>query len=88
VAYKLDEIFGVIGYPKIMHSDYGKEFRTKIVLDLQRNLNPNILYVHRQPCCPQHQDSFESMNKCVKKNIGSVLAKHWLLGKNPNWTGY
>ncbi len=30
VAYKLQEMFGVIGYPKIMHSDNGKEFRAKV----------------------------------------------------------
>jgi hypothetical protein len=33
VAYKLQEIFGVIGHPKIMHSDNGNEFRAKVVLD-------------------------------------------------------
>jgi hypothetical protein len=46
VAYKLQEIFGVIGYLKIMHSDNQKEFRAKIVLELLRNLNPNILSVY------------------------------------------
>ena len=34
VAYKLQEIFGVIGYPKIMYSDNGKEFNAKVVLEL------------------------------------------------------
>jgi hypothetical protein len=43
VACKLEEIFGVIGYLKIMHSDNGKEFRAKIVLELLHNLNPNII---------------------------------------------
>jgi transposase InsO family protein len=86
VACKLEEIFGVIGYPKIMHSDNGKEFRAKIVLELLRNLNPNILSAYGQPRYPQDQGSVESMNKFVKRNIGSVLAECRLLGKNPNWT--
>ncbi len=46
VAYKLQEIVVVIGYPKIMHSDNRKEFRAKVILELLRNLNPNILSVH------------------------------------------
>jgi hypothetical protein len=49
-------------------------------------LNPNILSVYGQPCCPQDQSSVESMNEFVKRNIGSVLAERRLLGKNPNWT--
>jgi hypothetical protein len=62
VTYKLQEIFGVIGYSKIMHSDNGKEFRAKIVLELLRNLNLNICSVYGQPHCPQDQGSVESMN--------------------------
>jgi hypothetical protein len=29
VAYKLQEVFGVIGYPKIFHTDNGKEFTAR-----------------------------------------------------------
>jgi hypothetical protein len=76
----------LIGYPKIMHFDKGKEFRAKIVLELLHNFNPNILSVYGQPHCPQDQGSVESMNKFVKRNIGSVLAERRLLGKSPNWT--
>jgi hypothetical protein len=86
MAYKHEEIFGVIGHPKIMHSDNGKEFRAKVILELPRNLNPNIVFVYGQPHCPQDQGAVESMNKFVKRNIGSVLSECWLLGKNPNWT--
>jgi hypothetical protein len=86
VTFKLMEIFCVIGYPKIMHSDDGKEFRAKIVLELLHNLNPNIISVYGQPHCPQYQGSVESMNKFVMRTIGSVLAECRLLGKSPNWT--
>jgi transposase InsO family protein len=86
VVCKLEEIFAVIGYPKIMHSDNGKEFRAKIIVELLHNLNPNILSVYGRPRYPQDRGSVESMNKFVKRNIGSVLAECRLLGKNPNWT--
>ena len=33
IAYKLQEIFGIIGYPKIFHTDNGKEFTAKVVLN-------------------------------------------------------
>jgi hypothetical protein len=32
VLYKLQEIFGSIGYPKIFHTDNGKEFTRKLIL--------------------------------------------------------
>jgi hypothetical protein len=33
IAYKLQEIFGIIGYPMIFHTDNGKEFMAKVVLE-------------------------------------------------------
>ena len=33
VAYKLQEYFGLIGYPKIFHTDNGKEFTAKVILE-------------------------------------------------------
>jgi hypothetical protein len=62
------------------------EPRLFLILELLRNLNPNILSVYGQPCCPQDQGSVESMNKFVKRIIDSVLAERRLLGNNPNWT--
>ncbi len=45
VAYKLQEIFGVLGFPRIFHTDNGKEFTAKVVLEFLRMMNPNILTV-------------------------------------------
>jgi hypothetical protein len=73
VAYKLQEIFGVIGYSKIMHSDNGKEFKAKVLLELLCKFNPNILSVYGRPRRPQDQGSVENMNKFVKRNIGAIL---------------
>ncbi len=40
VAYKLQEIFGVLGFPWIFHTDNGKEFTAKCVLEILRMMNP------------------------------------------------
>jgi transposase InsO family protein len=86
VAYKLQEIFGVIGYPKIFHTDNGKEFTARCVLELLRHLNPNIISVTSRPRRPRDQGSVENVNKLVKRVLGTVLAEQRMAGQNPNWT--
>ena len=86
VAYNLQEMFDVIGYPKIMHSDNGKEFKAKIVRELLHKFNPNILSVYRRPWHPQGQNSVESMNKFMKRNIDGILSERKMMSENPNWT--
>ena len=86
VAYKLQEVFGIIGYPKIFHSDNGKEFTAKIIVAFLRQLNPNILSVTGRPRRPRDQGSVENVNKLVKRVLGSVLAERRLAGESPNWT--
>jgi hypothetical protein len=86
VAYKLQEIFGFIGFPKIFHTDNGKEFTAKVVLKFLCQMNPNITSVTGQPHCPSNQGLVEGMNNLVKRNIGSVLTKQRLVSDNPNWT--
>jgi len=63
IAYKLQEIFGIIGYHKIFHTDNGKEFTAKVVLKVLREMNPHIYAVTGRPRRPQDQGSVESMNK-------------------------
>jgi len=86
VAYKLQEIFGAIGYPKIFHTDNGKEFTAKQIIRFLRYLNPNILTVTGRPRRPRDQGSVENINKLVKRVLGSVLAERRLAGESPNWT--
>ena len=86
IAYKLQEIFGIIGYPKIFHTDNGKEFTAKVVLKFLREMNPHIYAVTGRPRRPQDQGSVESMNKLVKRILGTVLTERRLAGDNPNWT--
>ncbi len=86
VAYKLQEVFGVIGYPKIFHSDNGKEFTAKCVLELLRHLNCNIISVTGRPRRPRDQGSVENVNKFVKRVLGTVLSEQRMEGQTPNWT--
>ncbi len=86
VAYKLQEIFGIIGFPKIFHTDNWKEFTVKIVLKFLCQMNPNIISVTGQPHHPSDQGLVEGMNKLLKRIIGSVQTKRRLVGDNPNWT--
>jgi hypothetical protein len=86
VAYKLQEIFGVLGYPRIFHTDNGKEFTAKVVLEFLRMMNPNILAVTGRARQPQDQGSVENMNKFVKRNLHALLSEQRSYGNNPNWT--
>ncbi len=82
IAYKLQEIFGIIGYPMIFHNNNEKEFTAKVVLEFLWDLNPNILMVTGRPCRPSDQGSVENMNKFVKRTLGTVLAVYRLVGKH------
>ena len=86
IPYKLQEIIGIIGYPKIFHTDNGKEFTAKVVLKALREMNPHIYAVTGHPRCPSDQGSVESMNKLVKRILGTLLTERRLAGDNPNWT--
>jgi hypothetical protein len=86
VAYKLQEIFGLISYSKFFHTDNGKEFMAKCVLEFFRHLNPNILAVTGRPRRPRDQGSVENVNKLVKRVLQTVLSERRLEGQNPNWT--
>jgi hypothetical protein len=86
VAYKLQEIFGLIGYPRIFHTDNGKEFTVKMILEFLRKLNPNILALTGRPRRPRDQGSVENVNALVKSVLGSVLTERHQSGDNPNWT--
>jgi hypothetical protein len=84
IAYKLQEIFGIIGYPIIFHTDNRKEFTAKVALEILRDLNPNILMVTGRPRHPSDQGSVENMNKFVKRTLGTVQAEYRLVSKHRN----
>jgi hypothetical protein len=86
IATKLREIFGIIGYLKIFHTDNGKEFTAKVLLKKNCDLNTNIFTVTGRLCHPSDQGSVENMNKFAKRTLDTVLAKYRLAGKHYNLT--
>ena len=86
IVYKLQEIFGIIGYPKIFHTDNGKEFTANVELKTLREMNAHIYAVTSRSCRSQDQGSVESMNKLEKRIIGTLLTECRQAGDNPNWT--
>ncbi len=86
IAYKLQEMFGIIGYPMIFHTDNRKDFTAKVVLEFLRDLNPNIFRVAGRPHRPSDQGSVENMNKFVKRTLGTGLAEYRLVDEHRNWT--
>jgi hypothetical protein len=77
IAYKLQEIIGIIGYPKIFYTDNGKEFTAKVVIKALREMIPHIYAVTGRPRCPSDQVSVESMNMLVKRILGTLLTEHF-----------
>ena len=86
VAHELDKLFGFIGYPNIFHTDNGKEFTGKQVIEALRQLNPAIISVTGRPRTPRDQGSVENMNKLVKRVLGAIEQELRLQGIEPNWT--
>ena len=84
VAHRLQEAFGILGYPSIFHTDNGKEFTARRILRFLRSISPSIITVTGRPRQPSDQGSVESMNKLVKRLIGSELAERRAAGENPN----
>ncbi len=78
VSYQLQEIFGLIGYPKNFHTDNGKEFTAKLIMEFLRQLNPNIIAVTGQAQRPRDQGSVENVNALVKRSWEvSLLSTVW-----------
>lgn len=85
VAFELDRIFGLIGYPSIFHTDNGKEFTANEILVLLKEYSESIITVTGRPRTPSDQGSVESMNKLVHKILKDLETEARLSGKKPNW---
>jgi hypothetical protein len=62
VGYVLTDIFGHFGFPRILHTDNGKEFIGKPVLDMKRENSPFCSTVTGHHRTPRDQGSVENMN--------------------------
>lgn len=83
VASNLLSIFLLIGAPKILQSDNGREFVNKVILEL-KDLWPECIIVHGRPRHPQSQGSIERSNQDVENMIRAWMAdtncKKWSVG--------
>lgn len=86
VVHELGHIFGYIGYPHIFHTDNGKEFVARVIIDLLKELDPKIATVTGRPRTPRDQGSVESMNKLIKQVLGNLESQLRAKGLTPNWT--
>jgi hypothetical protein len=86
VAYVLTEIFGVIGFPLILHIDNSKEFTGKEILDLIKQKAPYCTTVTGQPMTPSDQGSVKNMTYQVRKALYAFEQQDRNNGKEPNWT--
>ena len=86
VAYELNQIFGVIGFPSIFHSNNGKEFTSKSILEMLKAMNANIMSVTGRPRKPSNQGSVENINKLIKRVTADLEETERQEGKMPNWT--
>jgi transposase InsO family protein len=71
VGLALDKIFSFMGYPKIMHTDNGKEFTGKVLLRIIKRYNPQVTTVTGRPRHLQEQGSVENLNRRVRQALFS-----------------
>ena len=71
VAVTLANLFWLFGFPSILHSDNGKEFKSKTMSELCRK--HKIKQVHGAPQTPSTQGMVERNNCTVKENILNIL---------------
>ena len=90
VAYKLEKLFGFVGYPNIFHTDNGKEFIAKTVVELLKQNNPYCYPIRGRPRTPRDQGSVESANKTVQQimKTKSLQSERRQLGLDNNWTEF
>jgi transposase InsO family protein len=84
VAFELSKIFGLLGYPNIFHTDSGKEFTAKTILDMLKLMNNNIITpVTGRPRKPNDQGSVEKLAKRVMPDLEETEHQN---GRQANWT--
>ena len=72
VASVLNKWFGSYGYPKILHTDNGKEFTGKVIINAMRANAPSMLTVTGRPGTPRDQGSVENMHGHVKRALFNI----------------
>ncbi len=84
LAHELCVMFGLCGYPSILHTDNGTEFTSKEIVAAGKELHMQILMATGQPRKPSNQGSVESRNKLLKQLIKSEEKIQIVRGEIPN----
>ena len=71
VTQALTNLFWMFGFPSILHSDNGKEFKSKTMSELCKK--QKIRLVHDAPQTPSTQGLVERINCTVKEKILNIL---------------
>ena len=71
VAYKLEKLFFMFEFPKMLHSDNEGEFRNKNMENLCKR--HKIKFVHGAPRNPSTQSQAECNNSTIKVNITNIV---------------
>lgn len=86
VAHVLEELWAIIGYPKIFHTDNGNEFTSREIISVVKSINPNILTVTGRKRKPSDQGSVERCNALIERKMNTLLDEQRIQGvKNVNW---
>ena len=71
IAAALTNLFWMFGFPSVLHSDNGREFKSKTMSELCKK--HKIKQVHGAPRTPSTQGLVERSNRTVKENIRNIL---------------
>jgi transposase InsO family protein len=86
VAHVINHFFSIVGYPYIFHTDNGKEFTAKCILDLLCSRSPHITMVTGTPRTPSDQGLVKRANRTFKAMLYAFERQQRLRGETPNWT--
>ncbi|KAG7341294.1 hypothetical protein IV203_023245 [Nitzschia inconspicua] len=86
VAEVLSRIFGLIGAPKLMQADNGKESTAKDIIEALRELDENIPTVFGRLQKPDDLGAVENTKKMIKSILQDLEDDQRANGKTPNWT--
>lgn len=71
VLEAVTQLFWEVGFPKRLHTDNGREFKNKNMIDFCNKHKIDL--VHGAPRTPQTQGLVERNNRTVKENLANIL---------------
>ncbi|XP_045600078.2 KRAB-A domain-containing protein 2-like [Procambarus clarkii] len=76
VARHLLDIFTLIGAPRYLQSDNGREFVAAVIHQFRTELWPKLILINGKPRHPQSQGSIERANGDITKMLGSWMSEN------------